>query len=680
MESQHKHTNQLIHETSPYLLQHAHNPVNWYPWSEDALQKAKSERKLILVSIGYAACHWCHVMEHESFENEELAEVMNKHYICIKVDREQRPDIDQLYMNAAQILNGQGGWPLNCFTLPDGRPVWAATYIRPNDFKRILAEITEKWHAQPLLFDRTANELKGEIVGLELIKWKAPQSEFSTTLLEELYKKASKNFDKEKGGFQQRMKFPMPSDWQFLLKYAHFKNDAELLTQINLTLTSMANGGIYDQLGGGFARYSTDPEWFAPHFEKMLYDNAQLIHLYCDAWKVTQNPLYKKVVYETMQFIIREMLNSENGFYSSLDADSEGKEGKYYVWSKVEIDKVLERDSPLFCDYYGITSEGNWENENILAVNADVNDLCVKYNLTESDFNIKINISKQKLFQLRQSRIRPETDDKTLTAWNAMMLKASIYAYRTFNENQWLELALKNADFLIQKMLRSDGSLFRSYRNGKAEIDGFLDDYAFLSQAFIELYQATFNENWLQEAKSLIDYVIQHFYDSNSGMFFYTSDKQKVLLTRQTEIFDNVIPSSNSVLAYSLYYLGVLFENEQYIEISKQMTFNVQKLLETYRAFSSNWLSMILLMAQSPKEVVICGENALEYRKMIDKQFITNIILAGSEVASNLPIFANRYKSDKTLVYICQNKVCKAPIDDIGLVVKELLLNKSARF
>jgi uncharacterized protein len=668
-----KYTNYLVNESSPYLQQHAHNPVDWYPWGKEALEKGKQGNKLLFISIGYSACHWCHVMERESFENEEIAAILNQYFVSIKIDREQRPDLDQIYMNAIQLITGSGGWPLTCIALPDGRPVWGGTYFTPNHLKEILTELSDEWLTKPQIFIETAHRLTTEINKNGIITSKAPISLFSMEHIHDIYVILEKLFDLHNGGYLQRQKFPMPSDWLFIMKYSYYTKNTLAMDQVNLTLTKMALGGIYDQIGGGFARYSTDELWKVPHFEKMLYDNAQLISLYCNAWKGGRDPLYQKVVNETMNFIIREMLSEESGFYSSIDADSEGKEGEYYVWEKSELEQCLGDDANLFEEYFNITSSGNWENgKNILYKKAHYKGIYIKYNLTEQEFDEKISSMCQKLMVKRLVRKRPLTDNKILTSWNALMLSAFVDAYRTFGKKQWLDLALKNAQFIKRNLLKTDYSLYRTYKQPYAEIDGFLDDYALCMLAFIDLYQATLDEAWLTIAKNLADYTILHFYDKQSGMFFYSSDLSEVIISRKMELFDNVIPSSNSAIAHALFMLGTYYDEDKYKNITLQMVTNMKSDIQQHGAYNSNWLSLILWTIYPPKEVVITGKHALEKLKAIEQYYFPDIIVAGNLKESKLPLLKDKFKPSKTLVYICVNKQCRLPLENMDEVIDQL--------
>jgi uncharacterized protein YyaL (SSP411 family) len=574
----HKYTNNLAKETSPYLLQHAHNPVNWFPWGEKALNKAKEENKLILVSIGYAACHWCHVMEKESFEDEEVAAIMNEQFVCIKVDREERPDIDQIYMEAVQMMTGGGGWPLNCFALPDGRPVYGGTYFRKQQWVQVLYSLANMYQTDKQKMLNVAADLSKGLLESEIISVKKDAQSYTQEDLEEIVEPWKPHFDKKDGGNNRAPKFPLPNSYEFLLNYSYYTSDKETLNHVYNTLNKMAFGGIYDQVGGGFARYSVDKYWKVPHFEKMLYDNGQLVSLYSKAYQLSKNEEYKKVVYQSLEFIERELTSSEGAFYSSLDADSEGEEGKFYVWNKKELDDLLGEDTKLYCDYYQVDSQGNWEHgKNILHRGEKEEEIAHKYNLAPHQLFDKITELNKSVLKEREKRIRPGLDDKILASWNGLMFKGYVDAYRAFNDQVFLEKALKNASFLSEKMIEKDFRVWRNYKNGKANINGFLDDYAFVIDAYIALYQATFDGKWIALAKNLTDYAIKHFYDEKSGMFFYTSNLDPKLIARKMELHDNVIPGSNSAMARNLYYLGHVFYDEKYIEMASQMLHNIKE-------------------------------------------------------------------------------------------------------
>ncbi|MCF8388654.1 MAG: thioredoxin domain-containing protein, partial [Bacteroidales bacterium] len=554
-----KQTNHLINESSPYLLQHAGNPVDWYPWGKEALEKSRNENKPMIISVGYAACHWCHVMEKESFEDESVAKLMNDHFVCIKVDREERPDIDQVYMIAAQLITGRGGWPLNAFALPDGKPFYAGSYFPKENWRDILNQIHKLWTNEPdKLQEQSDSVLKG-LKETEVIKAPGEKAKINKERIESAWESWKTSVDLEWGGQKGAPKFPMPSNYNFLLTYHFYNKDEDALLAVKTTLDRMAKGGIYDHVGGGFARYSVDNKWHVPHFEKMLYDNAQLVSLYAHTWQVIEEDRYEEVIAETLAFVKRELTSEEGGFFSSLDADSEGEEGKYYTWTEDELKEILDQDFELIKDYFNVTKDGNWEGTNVFWVTRKNLWFLDKYKITLKEFKQKVNSAKEKLLKAREKRVRPALDDKILTSWNAMMLKAYVDAFRVFDRKEYLEVAIRNAEFIADKMYRKEGGLFRNYKNGKASINAFLDDYAMSIQAMISLYQATFDEKWLGFALELNSHVMQHFFDSKSGMFYYTSDQDEALVVRKMELADNVIPASNSVMAHNLFLLGALY-------------------------------------------------------------------------------------------------------------------------
>ena len=676
-ESNHKYTNELINETSPYLLQHAHNPVNWYAWNDETLRKAKSENKMLLISIGYSACHWCHVMEHESFEDEEVAKIMNENFICIKVDREERPDVDRIYLDAVQMIQGNGGWPLNCFALPDGRPVWGGTYFRKEQWKKVLQSIATHYKKKPEELIAQAEEITSGIKSSDLTFIKDEKEAITKDDLDNMVHNFVAGFDRTNGGRTGAPKFPVPNNYLFLLRYAALVNNEEVLSQVELTLQKMAAGGIYDQIGGGFARYSVDAHWHVPHFEKMLYDNAQLVSLYSEAFQMTGNKEYENVVKETLEFIRREMTNPEGAFYSSLDADSEGEEGKFYVWTKSEIEEVAGDDSKIINDYFGIDGPAYWEDEkNVLVKDKTIDELSQKYNKPANEVEEIIERAKEKLLKKRAERIRPSLDDKILTSWNALMIKGYIDAYMVFGKKDYLETAIKNAGFIFHKMKKSDGGLFHNYKNGRSTIPGFLEDYSFVIDATISLYEATFDEKWINEAKRLTDYVILHFYDEQSGMFFFTPDENTNLIARKMEITDNVIPSSNSVIAKSLFLLSHIFEEKKYKNIADKMLNNIKGKMISYPSSFSNWGILALYKVYPFYSVVIYGKESRARLMEMSKYYLPNIIKSGSVTKSELPLFENRFVENKTMIYVCTEKGCKLPVEKVEDALKQGLARR----
>ena len=673
-----KDSNKLATETSPYLLQHAKNPVNWFAWNSETLEKAKKENKLLLISIGYSSCHWCHVMEKESFENEEVAEIMNHHFINVKVDREERPDIDQIYMNAVQLMTGAGGWPLNCIALPDGRPVWGGTYFKKEEWSSTLHQIGDLYRTKPEKVIEYAEKLTEGVQQTDLIKVNKEKPLFTKGYLNETVKKWSIYFDEDLGGFNKAPKFPMPNNYHFLLRYAFQNKDKTLLNYVNTTLTKMAFGGIFDQVGGGFSRYAIDKKWHIPHFEKMLYDNGQLVSLYADAFLTTKNEIYKETVYETLQFIEREMLDDSGGFYSAIDADSlneknELEEGTYYAWTKKELQKILKIDFELFSDYYNINSYGFWEHKNYhLIKNSSDEDFCKKHNVPISEFKSKVSNWKSTLLKERSKRKYPRLDDKILTAWNGIMLKGYIDAYRVFNEGRFLKIALKNALFLASKMIKEDGTLFRNYKNNNATINGYLEDYAAIIDAYIALYEITLDEKWLLISKNLTDTCFDYFFDIKSKMFFFTSNKDEKLITRKIETEDNVMPSSNSIMAKNLFKLSHYFDNEYYLKISKQMLHNMTDTIQNFGSGFSNWLDLYANFSENFFEIAISGKNATKKILEMHKEYIPNKLICGSTKDSDLPLLKNRNIKEKTLIYVCRNNTCKRPTEDAKKAIYQI--------
>jgi hypothetical protein len=654
--------NSLINETSPYLLQHANNPVNWFAWKDTTLQKAKDENKMLLISIGYAACHWCHVMEYESFENEEVAKVMNENYICIKVDREERPDVDQVYMNAAYLINGNGGWPLNALAMPDGKPFFAGTYFPKENWINVLNYFADIYKNDREKLEEQAENLSKGIREIEEIPMNEHSISFNKNDLDEMFSLFEKRIDFVYGGTKGAMKFPMPSVWEYLLQYYYFSKNEKALDAVKITLDHLAKGGIYDHVGGGFSRYATDPRWHVPHFEKMLYDNAQLVSLYSHSFQLTKNNFYQKVVYETLEFVTRELTSLEGGFFSSLDADSEGEEGKFYVWSEKEIKNNLGADAVFYEEYYGITADGNWEkNKDIPDANFGKKDFAVNEEIVS-----KLNFLNKKLLAEREKRIRPGTDDKILTSWNALMTKGFIDAYKTFGEEKFSFPARLNIDFLLKNVCSDNNSLFRNYKNGKATIHGFLDDYAFFISALIAYYQISFEEFYLQKANDLTKYVIEHFYDKTSGMFFYTDSDYSNLIARKTEITDNVIPSSNSEMAKNLFLLSLYFDNKDYEEKSLQLIKNVSQDLKNNLNYYSNWAQGLISQVFPPIEIAIVGKEWKEKLKEFQKEFLPNVIYSGGDKEGTLSLLENKLVDGKTLIYVCKNKSCRLPVEKAG--------------
>jgi uncharacterized protein YyaL (SSP411 family) len=657
-----KYTNQLIHETSPYLLQHAHNPVQWHAWNQPTLDKARSLNKMLLISIGYSSCHWCHVMEKESFEDEEVAKIMNDNFICIKVDREERPDVDQVYMNAVQLITGSGGWPLNCFALPDGRPFFGGTYFRKTQWIQLLENIALLFHDRRNELQEQAESLTNGVKAGE-IRFSADDSpELSSQLIDQAVAGFEKHFDLREGGFGGAPKFPMPVNLNFLLHYFFFSNKKNIQDFLKLTLRNMAFGGIYDQIGGGFARYSTDSHWKVPHFEKMLYDNAQLISLYTHAYQEFGDGLHKEIAEETLQFLFREMASQDKAFFSSLDADSEGAEGKFYTWGPAEISQVLGNHSDLIKKYFHIGGKGFWEmGRNILLRTQSPEEFAREQGFQPSAFKSILKPAKSKLLKARGKRVRPGLDNKILTSWNGMMIKALAEAYQVFGKKEYLDAAMLNAQYTIAEVMEEGGKLYHSFNRGKASINGFLEDYAFLAEGFLALYSATFDETFLEKAKLMAEYAISHFYDPENNLFFVTSDLDPPLIARKHDIHDNVIPSSNSVIAGVLNILGLVYEDEKYLEIATKMNSMLKEQTKNYPSSFANWGSKMMDQVYPFYTVVITGPDCREKAALMRKTYRPNVFFCGSAGGSELPIFKDRFVEGETMIYVCSGKECKLP-------------------
>ena len=670
-----KTPNSLIHETSPYLLQHAYNPVNWLPFCDIAFTQAKKENKLVLISIGYSACHWCHVMEHECFEDMEVAALMNAHFVNIKVDREERSDVDALYMQAVQLMTGQGGWPLNCFVLPDGRPFYGGTYFNKAQWLRVLQNLADINETDPNKINDYAQELTNGIKQSELIVTSPKTNlDIDKSILEKTVSKWKQGLDNENGGPNRAPKFPLPSNYVFLLRYALLENDNKLLEHVHLTLKKMAFGGIYDQVNGGFSRYSTDLIWKVPHFEKMLYDNAQLVSLYTEAYNLTKNQLYKDIALDTLAFVTQEWLNEEGYFYSAYDADSEGEEGKYYVWNALDLKDLLGNDYELFSSYYEINDTGYWEHSNyILMRSENTAHILSHFNLSPDALKKKINDCKHILKQEAKSRIKPGLDDKCITSWNAMMCSAYAKAYLSFGDEEHKQIALRSIAFILSKLSTSDGKLYRTYKNGQAKIDAFLEDYAFVIEALLNCYLISQDENYLNKANTLCDLTLTLFKNPQSEFLFYTNNSSTQLIAKTTEVSDNVIASSNSQMALNLFYLGTYFANADWAQKSKNMLQLVLDNMVGYGPGYSNWGCLALHFTHPFKEVAIVGNNVNEKLLELYKHGLTNTILAVNAKPSNLPLVKNRYVNEQTLFYVCQNNTCKLAVNLAEDAYKQLV-------
>ncbi|MCF2504641.1 thioredoxin domain-containing protein [Dyadobacter sp. CY107] len=667
--------NRLSQQTSPYLLQHAHNPVDWFPWGEEALSKAKTENKPILVSIGYSACHWCHVMERECFEKESIAEVMNAHFVCIKVDREERPDVDAVYMDAVQAMGVRGGWPLNVFLLPDSRPFYGVTYLPPQNWVQLMKSIDNAFQKH---YDELAGSAEGFVQNMlvsdtEKYGLVTGNGDYVISELDIMFEKLQLNFDTEKGGMDRAPKFPMPSIYKFLLRYFDISQNPQALAQLELSLDRIALGGIYDHVGGGWARYSVDDEWFIPHFEKMLYDNAQLLSIYAEAYSLTRNPLYEDRLLNTIQWLQNEMRNEQGGFYSALDADSEGVEGKFYIWTKAELQQILGEDFEWFAKLYNVSEHGNWEDgHNHLHLTNTVLQTASALKLNVADLEAKYRAALKKLGEKRAGRIRPGLDDKTLTSWNGLLIKGLADSYRALGHEYIREMAVSAGAFIRDNMIVGN-KLMHSYKNGQATVTGFLEDYAAVTEAYLALYQITFDEQWITLARKLADYTIDNFYDQKEGFFYFTDIYGETLITRKKELFDNVIPSSNSIMAHNLYLLGMMLDEDGYARISDTMLSKMSKVLLADVQWVTNWAALYCMRASPTAEIIIVGADADDMRKDFDRFFVPNKLVMGTITRSDLPLLKSRTDiNGKTAIYVCYDKTCQLPVTQVEYALDQL--------
>lgn len=672
----HSFTNKLIHETSPYLLQHAHNPVQWYPWGEEALQKAKEENKVILVSIGYAACHWCHVMEKESFENEATAQIMNDNFINIKIDREERPDIDHIYMDAVQAMTGSGGWPLNVFLTPDAKPFYGGTYFPPvkafnrSSWPEVLQGIKQAWLERKEEIITQAETLTGHLEKSnhfgQLLN--NDSAIFTKEQCDTMFQNIMKNADTTWGGFGKAPKFPQTFTIQYLLQYHHFTGNEEALQQALLSIDKMLQGGIYDHTGGGFSRYSTDEEWLAPHFEKMLYDNALLLNILADAFQITKEKKYEYAIRHIIAFIQRELTDKQGGFYAALDADSEGEEGKFYVWEKEEVEKILGEDAALFCSYFDVTEKGNWEGKNILRQLQAPDVVAAENGLSLTDLEIKIKACLQKILLERNKRIRPITDDKILLGWNALMITALCKAAAALNEEAYRQLAQEGMQFLFQQFKKEDtGGYFHTYKNGIAKYPAFLDDYAYLVQACINLQEITSDTGYLEKAKEITEYVLQNFEDEATGYFFFTHKHQADVIVRKKEVYDGATPSGNSVMTENLFYLSIIFDKPAWQERAGQLTKSLSVAIEKYPASFGIWASNIAKQVFGINEIAILGQEFAPVRNELLMQYLPAKILQSGELPlQEFPLLAGKKQVPETQLYLCRQYSCRAPVKTVA--------------
>lgn len=682
--------NSLQHESSPYLLQHAHNPVDWYAWKPEAFERARAEQKPILVSIGYSTCHWCHVMERESFENEEVAAFMNENFINIKVDREERPDVDAIYMEACQLLTGAGGWPLNCFLTPETKPFYAGTYFPPRpaynrpSWTQLLQHLANIWETKRTTAIDQAERLLASIqrndkvlVSAPTVLHVEPDILSFKSLGEVVFAKMRDQFDPAEGGFGGAPKFPSTMALQWLLNWHYFSGNPEALEHAFFSLEKMARGGIYDQIGGGFARYATDREWLVPHFEKMLYDNALLVSVLSESLKIHRSSACPDLagfivdtIEQTLAYVAREMTNGEGGFYSAQDADSEGVEGKFYVWEKHEIEEVLGEDAALFCEFYGVTTEGNWEEKNILWQPHTLGSFAASYNIGGVD-ELKTNLraSAEKLLTVRSQRIWPGLDDKILLGWNALMVSAYAAAFTALGHETYRQAAVRNLDFLQKNFQNGYSSSFivhRSWKHSASQPFAFLDDYAYLIAAFVDVYQITFESRYLQLAGECTDYVFEHFYDPESGMFFYTDVDQTDILFRKKDLYDNATPSGNSTMAHNMQRLGILLDRPEWRETASKMLGSIRDTVEKYPLSFERWAASMLNEAHPIHEIAIVGDNAMEKALEIQRGFLPNKVIAASRQPDDtLPLLAGKPGAADALIYVCRDFACQRPVSTL---------------
>lgn len=678
--------NGLIHATSPYLLQHAYNPVNWQIWTADALQKATEENKPILLSIGYSACHWCHVMERESFENEDTAAIMNEYFINIKVDREERPDLDHIYMDALQAMTGSGGWPLNIFLTPHLKPFYGGTYFPP-----IAAYNRKSWRETLYLvkdaYEKRKDEVEDQATHLieylnnanksHTVNISAATQFFSKENMLDIAQQLLHQADTFWGGFGNAPKFPQTFSLQFLLQLYYHTGMQPALHHVKLSLDKMYMGGLYDHMGGGFARYSTDTEWLAPHFEKMLYDNALLIGIYADAYKLTKDKNYKKVVEETIAFSLREMQDAQGYFYSALDADSEGVEGKFYTWSFDEVHQILKDDAGWFCDIYDISPTGNWEHTNIPRLLQPITHHATSLNMSVGELDEKISTAINKLMQVRSTRIRPLTDDKILLSWNAMMITALCKAAGALQETEWLNIAEKTWSGLHTN-LKQQEEWYHSYKQGQMGHNGFLDDYALLAEACLQLFYCTGSINYLNELKQLIEKVNQRFDTPDQIMYYFTETNAEDIIIRKKEIYDGATASGNSTMANVLWQAGILLDRAYWQERAKAMTLCISKQIQQYPNSFGLWASVGLQIAMPSTEVAIIGQS---YKKLIFEMksyFFPHLILQGAKKSDKIfPLLAEKEsKTDATLIYVCSGNKCLKPVDSTTLAASIIQAEK----
>ena len=673
--------NKLGHESSPYLLQHAKNPVHWHAWNEEALGRAKKENKPIFLSVGYSSCHWCHVMAHESFEDEEIAKIMNENFVNIKVDREERPDLDDIYQKACQMTTGQGGWPLSVFLTPDQRPFYVGTYFPALDsygrpgFGSLCRQLAQSWKEKPKDIEKAADSFMQNLGNLQ--QHQAP-SKIDKSILDEAAINLLQIADATYGGFGQAPKFPNASNLSFMFRYSKLSGISKFQKFALLTLKKMAKGGIFDQIGGGFHRYSTDARWLVPHFEKMLYDNALLPIVYSEAYQITKDPFFENVVKKTLDYVIREMTSSDGTFFSAQDADTNGEEGQTFVWKKQEIEKILGQDSEIFCIYYDVTDGGNFEGNTILANNINASSLGFKFGKSEPEIENLISKCSEKLLEIRNKREQPGKDDKIITSWNGLMVSAFLSGYRITDDSKYLDAAKQSIDF-FESNFEKNHILHRTFKNAEPKLNGYLDDYAYMANASVDMFENTSQPKYLSFATNLANYLITHFWDDSTNGFFFTSDDHEKLIMRPKNNYDLSMPSGNSVAAYVLLKLYHITQNKQFLEIAKKII-ESQAISAAENPFAFGYLlNALYLYYQKPTEITIINDKNSELVSSLRKKFLPESIMVLVENQSNLealskhPFFSGKeFQNDKTTVFVCKNFSCSLPLSDLSEIEKEL--------
>lgn len=683
MSDHRKIPNRLIKESSPYLLQHAYNPVDWYPWGEEAIKRARKEDKPILVSIGYSSCHWCHVMERESFEDESTAAIMNEHFVNIKIDREERPDLDHIYMDAVQAMSGSGGWPLNVFLTPDLKPFYGGTYFPPvnmynrSSWKDVLSAISKAFNEKRNEIESQAANLTDHLAnastfGLPKISVGQQEKQTNQEDIDLIFRNIMKNADKVHGGFGRAPKFPSTFLIQFLLQYYYFSKDEEALQQACLSLDKMIAGGIYDHIGGGFARYSTDAEWLVPHFEKMLYDNALLIIVMSEAYQLTKKESYRETIIQTLGFIKREFTSPEGGFYAALDADSEGEEGKYYVWSREEVDELLGEEADLFCLFYDITSEGNWHEQNhqgnarnIPRTKKTLSEISSETGIGLAQLKESIGNARTRLLDVRSKRKRPGLDDKILLGWNALMNKAYSKAFAAVGLEEYRQTAIRNMKFMLDTFMAGDGGLFHTYKSGETRIRAFLDDHVFLADALIQLQEITGNKKYLSIAKTITEKTVADFSDPLSPFFYFTSQDARDVIVRKKEIYDGATTSGNSLMAGILHYLGIIFENKSWLKQAGDMLAFMEDAVTKYSTSFAVWAQLLQQRLEGTREIVVVGPAFYEGLTEIGSRYLPCKVVQGAfEGDDDFPLLRSRGNNKETLYFLCRDYSCKPPERD----------------